>query len=270
MRKLQLLVVAITAVCIAGVAAVPASAAIDPRYVRFQGCPDRPEIATCIRADTRGGNIRLGNQNVPISQVVSLSGGFPDSGQPVNPLSYNSLGGLTGNPIEVPGGLAGLTGISEFILNLITFGANRVYAQAELVRPPTLNAATLDLTLPIKVNLLNPFLRAGCSIGSAASPITLSLTVGTTSPPPPARPISGREPTFSVDTLPEVLLLRDAKFVDNAFSAPGASSSCDLIGFGLISGLINSRIGLPSAAGRNEAVFDRTDIRLVAKSVVYP
>ncbi|HEY6780381.1 MAG TPA: hypothetical protein VI111_05460, partial [Thermoleophilaceae bacterium] len=66
-----------------------------------------------------------------------------------------------------------------------------------------------------------------------------------------------------------VLIESDVKNVDNAFSVPGASSSCDLIGFGLISGLINARVGLPSAAGRNEAVFDRTTIQLTNKTNVY-
>lgn len=272
--RLHLFVVGLLLV-IAAVAAPSASAALNPRYARFAGCPDRPEIAQCIRADTPAGNIKLGNQNVPISQVVTISGGFQSlAGGPTQAIAYNSQGGITGNPLEVPGGLAGLTGISEFILNLITFGANKVYAQAELVSQPRLTFFTFDLSMAIKVNLRNPFLRSGCSIGSAASPINLTLIVGTTAPPAPNRPISGHPPA-NVDIDPadpdgNTLLISDVKHVDNSFSAPRASSACDLIGFGLISGLIDSRVGLPSAAGRNEAVFDRTNIRIVAKSVVYP
>ena len=238
MYRMRLLVVV---ACLAGVVtaiAAPSASAIDPRYTRFVGCPDRAEIIVCIRADTPAGNIRLGNQSVPISQIVTLSGGTPELVAGDNPLSYNALGGITGNPLEVPGGLAGLTGLSEIILNLITFGANRVYAQAQLVGTPTLDIGTFNLKLPIKVNLRNPFLRSGCGIGSAASPINLNLNIGTTSPPPPARPISGHPPvetTFDPDT--NITLIRDVKHVDNAFSVPGASG-CDLLGFGLISGLI--------------------------------
>jgi hypothetical protein len=271
MYRIRLLLLTVCAVCVAAVAAAPSASAIDPRYTRFAGCPDRADIATCLRADTPAGHIRLGNTDVPITQIITLSGGLIDSEITPADLLYNSSGGLRGNPLEVPGGLAGLTGISEFILNLITFGANRVFAQAVLVGAPRIDFGTLDLILPVKVNLLNPFLVSGCSIGSAGTPLVLTLTVGTTAPPAPARPITGHGPvTFGADpSLANVLLLRDVKHVDNAFAAP-AASTCDLLGLGLITGLINSRVGLPSAAGRNEAVFDRTDIRAVAHSVVYP
>lgn len=269
MRKMRVMLVAGLMACIAVAATAPSASAIDPNYTRFAGCPDRAEVFLCLRADTPAGNIRLGSTNVPITQIVTLSGGIGGFG--TTPLLYNGFGGITGNPLEVPGGLAGLTGISEFILNLITFGANRVFAQAVLVGEPRVNFITLDLTLPIKVNLLNPFLRPGCSIGSASSPITLTMTVGTTAPPPPARPISGHgaDETGPDPANENIVLSQNLKHVDNAFSAPGAST-CDLPGFGLITSLINSRVGLPSAAGRNEAIFDRTNLRFVSKSLVYP
>jgi hypothetical protein len=257
---------------VAGLTALaPSASAIDPRYVRFAGCPNLPNIQTCLRSDTPSGSFRLGNQSVPITEITTLSGGIPPFVVGDNPMFYNAFGGLTGNALEVPGGLVGLTGISEVIINLITFGANRVFARAELVGEPRINLATLDLKLPIRVNLINPFLRSGCGIGSAGSPINLNLTVGTTAPPPPARPISGHGPTRAGPDPrdPNILLIEDVKHVDNSFSVPGASG-CDLLGFGLISGLINSRVGLPSAAGRNEAILDRTTIRGIAKTAVYP
>ncbi len=271
MRKTRLLVVVVCLIGVITAVAAPSASAIDPRYRAYAGCPDRPEIFSCIRADTPAGSFKLGNQFVPINQIQTLSGGLQPGVPGENPLYYTSSGGLTGNPLEVPGGLAGLTGISEFVLNLITFGANRVYSQAELVGQPTLNLGTFGIRLPIRVNLRNPFLRSGCGIGSAANPIILNLGIGTTSPPPPNRPISGHPPTFfSPDPAdPNVTLIGTLKQVDNAFSVPGASG-CDLFGFGLISGLINSRVGLPSAAGRNEAIFDRTDLRVASRETVYP
>jgi hypothetical protein len=142
-----------------------------------------------------GGQHQNGESNVPISEVVTLSGGFPALPDPTNAaLVFNSQGGLTGNPLEVPGGLAGLTGLSEVILNIITFGANRVYAQAVLVGEPRMSLIDLSLTLLVRVNLRNPFLRSGCGIGSTATPIVLRLITGMTSPPAPARPISGHGP----------------------------------------------------------------------------
>jgi hypothetical protein len=255
--------------------AAPSAFAITPRYRAYAGCPDDPaRITSCLRADTRAGHIQMGSQDVPISQVVTLSGGL--DGNSVDPIAtvFNTpQGGLTGNPLEVPGGLAGLTGISEFILNLITFGANRVYAQAQLVRPAQIDfgSGDLGLRMSIKVNLRNPFLISGCSIGSTTNPIRLNMTTGTTAPPAPNRPISGHGPlSAGADPAdPAITLLGTIKHVDNSFAAP-RSYNCDLLGFGLITGLIDSRVGLPSAAGRNEAVFDRTDLRLVASYEVYP
>ena len=271
MRRMRLLLVVACVVGVVTAVAAPSASAIDPRYRAWAGCPDRPEIFSCIRADTPAGNIRLGNQSVPINQIQTLSGGLQPAVAGPNPLYYTSSGGLKGNPLEVPGGLAGLTGISEIILNLITFGANRVYSQAELVGQPTLDLGAFAVRLPIRVNLRNPFLRSGCGIGSAANPIVLNLGIGTTSPPPPNRPISGHPPTFfSPDPAdPNLTLIGTLKQVDNSFSVPGASG-CDLLGFGLISGLIDSRVGLPAAAGRNEAIFDRTDLRATQREVIYP
>lgn len=245
--------------------------AINPNYTQFSGCPNVATVNSCLRADTRAGHIKLGNQDTPINRTQTINGGISPSplGGSFFDLSYNSAGGLTGDALEVPGGLAGLTGLSEFVLNLITFGANRVYADAVAVGNPRVNLSTFDIRLPIKINLLNPFLRSTCSIGSTSNPIVLNLTTGTTAPPAPARPISGHGPTDITADDPNLLLLKNIKLVDNTFAVPGASG-CDLIGLGLINGLVNTRVGLPAAAGRNEAVFDQTDVQLIAREIVYP
>ncbi len=266
-RALLLAVVA----CVVAVVVAPSASAINPAYAQFAGCPDDPSVVSCFRADTRAGHIKIGSTDTPINKTQTISGGLVETADPTRfNLAYNSQGGLTGDPLEVPGGLAGLTGLSEFILNLITFGANKVYAKPVPVGQIRLNTATFETRIPMKVNLINPFLRSGCSIGSASSPIILNLITGTTAPPPPNTPISGHGPTGFGDPDPEIVGFQNIKLVDNSFAAPTASSSCDLIGFGLISGLINSRVGLPSAAGRNEAIFDQTNVRLVNPLVVYP
>ncbi len=68
-------------------------------------------------------------------------------------------------------------------------------------------------------------------------------------------------------TLPGVERSTGIVFVDNAFSVP-AASGCDLIGFGLINGLVNLQSGLPSAAGKNEAVQE-ADGAIAAVQAVY-
>lgn len=242
-----------------------ASAAPAPGYEAFAGCPKAPNVPFCMRSDTTAGHLKIGSTDTPINKTIVLSGGLrvPDTH-----VVFNADGGLKHDPLEVPGGLSGLTGLSEFLINLITFGANRVYAQSVLVGDPVQSGS--NLVLPLKVNLLNPFLRSGCGIGSAANPITLNLTTGTTAPPPPAKPITGRPADGMPDPKnPNITLIPDIKFVDNAFAAP-AASGCDLIGLGLINGLVNARAGLPSPAGKNEAILDHTDIRLVSPLLVWP
>jgi hypothetical protein len=108
-------------------------------------------------------------------------------------------------------------------------------------------------------------------VGSVSNPIKLNLITGTTSPPAPNKPISGLEPELS--ELPNGnLLLANGKYVDNSFSAPGASG-CVLTLFGFIpisiNGLVNSQSGLPAAAGTNEAV-QYIDTEAAAVGAVYP
>jgi hypothetical protein len=270
-RMTRRMLIGAFALCAMLGATAPSASAV-PYTTTFLGCPNTPAVFSCFRSDTRAGHIKIGATDTPINKTQTLIGGLSQSpdGPTFTNLETTAAGGFTGDALEVPGGLAGLTGLSEFFLNLITFGANGVYAKPQLVGTPRLNLATLQIRAPIKVNLLNPFLRSGCGIGSPSSPITLNLTPGTTAPPPPNTPISGHPYTvFDTTTDPNVLGLLNNKLVDNAFGAPGASG-CDLIGFGLLNGLVNARAGLPSAAGRNEAIFDQTDVRLIDKLLVFP
>jgi hypothetical protein len=265
LKKMHAGFVAILAALMVAVVGAPAAgAAPAPGFELFAGCPDLPEVGICLRSDTTAGNLKIGSTNTPINKTLTLSGGAVESGN----ILANAQGGLMGAPLEVPGGLTGLTGLSEFLINLITFGANRVFAQAEIAGQPNFGAD--GIKLPIRVKLINPFLKSTCGIGSPASPIVLNLTDETTSPPPPTPPISGTGGTAGSDpNNPAILLIEDAEIVDNAFAVP-AASGCDLIGFGLINGLVNARVGLPSAAGKNEARLASTDIRIALKTDVYP
>lgn len=250
-----------------GVTAAQAQTA--PGYEEFSGCLNQPNITFCIRSETTGGHIQIGKTDTPMNKLTVLSGGLDLSTAKV---SFTSKGGLIAPPLNVPGGLTGLTGLSEFIINLITFGANQVQAQAILVGDPILPISTTDLnlTLPVRIKLINPFLASTCSIGSSSNPVLLKLTTGTTSPPPPNKPLSGVANVFQPDpVLAETLVSANNTLVDNAFAAP-AATGCDLIGFGLINGLVNARVGLPAAAGTNTAVFSSTKVKLAQRAAVYP
>ncbi len=260
------LLAAVVAVGASAMFAPSSFAALNPGFEKFAGCPDAANVVFCIRSETNSGHIQIGSKDVPINQQVVFSGGLITD---FTTLTYNSQGGLQSPPLRVPGGLVGLTGISEFIINLITFGANNVYAKTELVGTPRAINLLGGLVLPTQIKLQNPFLSSSCSIGTAANPVTFNLTTGTTAPPPPNMPISGvLNGGIDDPTNPLVILFPDNVYVDNAFAAP-AVNNCGLFTYGLINGAVNLTSGLPSAAGRNTAVLSDTDIRLTAKANVY-
>jgi hypothetical protein len=267
MRHLKRMVVGVAAAVAALATIAPgAFAQPAPGYEQFAGCPDDPDVVACLRSETNSGSIQMGSKTVPINKQIVLSGGVLSD---FSTIVFNSQGGLNAPPLKVPGGLVGLTGLPEVIIDAITLGANQVFAKTELVGTPK-SVGILSLTLPVRVKLQNPFLSPNCAIGSAANPLVLDLTTGTTNPPPPNKPISGSlGPQGPDPTNPLILLAADNTYVDNAFAAP-AATGCDLTGLGLIDGLVNLTSGLPSPAGSNTAIMSDTDVRLAGPEEVYP
>ena len=248
------------------VAATPA-----PGYTQFAGCPSPEEsskVGGCVVSVIKSGNFKMGSKNVPIEKPMTLSGGYDGE---TGAFSYNSKGGLTKVKQKVPGGVIGLTGLT-WLAEFLGIEALTLYATTELAGNPQPLAE--PAYLPIKVHLENStgVLGPNCYVGSTASPITLLLTTGTTSPPPPNTPITGKEPEYAFDPATEILHLNNGTFVDNSFSAPGASG-CVLTLFGFIpisiNGLVNTQSGLPSPAGKNETK-QNFDIELVSRLKVYP
>jgi hypothetical protein len=250
------LLTAVAGVIVAFAMVSPAAQAGTPNtgYTQFAGCPDPfledATISTCIRTDVTGGNFKMGNKNVPITKTITLVGGVKSD---LSGFKYNSEGGLRPAKQQVPGGVIGLTGL-DWLVNFLNVEALQLYAETELAGTPVLHNLN-NVTLPIKVHLINPVLGSKCYVGSSSSPITLQLTTGTTSPPAPNTPITGKEATPSFDPVLEIFHNNNGIFVDNSFAAPGANG-CTLTLFGFlpinIDGLINVASGLPSAAGKNE------------------
>jgi len=256
---------------IAAMAFAPAaqSATPAPGYERFAGCPKVPDeypgpILACIRSVITGGHFQMGSKDVPITNPITLSGG---ANEETGAIVANSKGGLTPVKQKVPGGVVGLTGLT-WLLELLGSEALTLYAVTEIAGQPFINT---DLTLPIKVHLVNSVLGNNCYVGSVSNPIVLKLTTGTTSPPPPNLPIKGAVglPEYNEAT---GIIKQKLTYVDNSFAAPGATG-CVLTLFGFIpisiNGLVNTQSGLPSAAGRNETV-QVTETELAFPQFVYP
>ena len=228
----------------------------NPPYEQFAGCPspftENAEILTCVRSEITGGHFKMGNKEVPIEHPITLTGGVR---QGFGPLFFNSEGGLSKAKQKVPGGVIGLTGLT-WLFEFLGSEALTLYATTELAGTAIIGGPELTI-LPIKVHLENAALGSKCYVGSTTSPINLTLITGTTSPPPPNKPITGKKGTESFNPVTEVFKYSNGTYVDNSFSAPGASG-CVLTLFGFIpisiNGLVNSASGLPAAAGTNETV----------------
>lgn len=258
-------------------AASPALATPKGPYAVFAQCPTAtPPGSLCTFAQTTSGEFTIGKATVPINKTITLQGGALPLGEgEFALLPANNGESLSKTELNVPGGLLGLIncteikgegffekGLREACKAIFENKYTGVTATTELVanehNPALLNfddfiqATGTALTLPVRVHLKNPLLGSACYIGSEASPIQLHLTTGTTSPPAPNKPISGKVGTFSEEE--EVLVVNENSLVDNAFSAPVAEG-CGGSFSSLVDSILDSKLGLPSAAGHNTAIL---------------
>jgi hypothetical protein len=244
-----------------------------PPYEDFAGCPSRAEnafVASCLKFTFSGGSIGIGKRQIPVTNPIVLHGG---NEQLTGNFIFNSEGGIAPVRQAVPGGLTGLTGLPWLDEVLGSKEQLNLYATVELAGNPGPTNVPV-FTVPVKVHLENPALGSNCYVGSTESPITLSLTSKTTSPPPPNEPITGEAngPLTPEAERPSVRTTsKPGKFVDNAYAVPAAGGCSLNIGpFQVpIDELVDDAYGLPSAAGTNTTTLGYA-ISTVNPTVVYP
>src|SRR5665213_323678 len=283
----QTLFAMITMVASFGVlsAASPALAAPKGEFAVFADCPlSNAELTECLTARTESGEIKIGKQTVPITKTITLQGGIVDKGGTEKFVGAADGNTLSKTPQNVPGGLLGLvnckaitgegffekaergtceaifenkvtgvTATTELAAPASSIGICEECLLGEVTSPPYPPA----LSLPVKVHLENPLLGKECYIGSNSNPIILNLITGTTSPPPPNKPIKGKLGTVSSRAEGGILVISNNSLVNNSFAAPAATGCGGLFSF-LLDPIINSKIGLPSAAGNNTAILNGT------------
>lgn len=287
-------------VALAGLSAPQEAAAryAAPGFERFQYCPyDDPDVGTCVISTTRSGVFSMGTSTIPITEPIVLQGGIVTIAP--SPL-FDAVGAptLDAPPGKVPGGLLGIAnpapnwpGPLWVLFWTIVNTVNDVYAKMELVdtvqtdfgkalNPPSDGTDPTAVRIAVRVKLDNPFLGDSCYIGSAEEPIVLQLQTGTTNPPAPNLPISGdpgQAGFVQVGDDPYAYILDEGSIlVDNAFAVP-AAHGCGNVALGLpivtevldllVSGAVNLKVGLPSAAGKNTAIL-AGDTALAASSYV--
>jgi hypothetical protein len=261
-------------------------------WSHFNQCPSTTAgVNKCIWSQTVGGRVKLGKKVVPIVNPVTLQGGLSRPAgeeQPEEGFSkfFAAANGetLSKTPQPVPGGLAGLVNCKEIGSFLVRLGCEAIFengltgvnATLELAKPASeirVSETNLifregyALNLPVKVHLENPLLGSGCYIGSSSSPLIWKLTTATTSPPPPATPLVGKSGKAIFLEEGGILKLEGSELVENNWSAPGASG-CGGFGVELIlNPIINASVGVPSAAGVNEAVLQNNSYLARAEEV---
>jgi hypothetical protein len=273
----------ITASLVASLAALaiasPAMATPKGEFAVFADCPvTAPSLTDCFYAKTESGSFTIGKKNVPIVTPQILQGGL--RGIEVAPffefVAAKDGKTLPQTPQKVPGGLTGLvncteikgSGLLEKALRasceaIFENGVTGVNATVELAAPASsivvnlgalLEAKGTALSLPAKVHLENPLLGSACYIGSNSAPVVLNLTSGTTSPPPPNKPITGAVGELEF-TPSGILKVKNNSLVNNSFAAP-ATNGCGGIFEFLLGPIINGQLGVPSAAGHNTAILN--------------
>lgn len=270
------LFLALAALAVLALPAAPAAAApYSPTgpFAPFNDCPLSKAPQLCLRADTTSGLVTTGNKTVPIVNPVALQGG----------LSINEkeeatfIGAEDGNTLTkvaqpVPGGLLGVTAptwwpkiLQDLFNETINNGFTGVTATLELAGPASsiklntgnlINSEGTALSMPVKIKLGNPFLGSSCYIGSNSSPITLNLTTGTTSPPPPNKPITGKLGNITTEAEGLVINFSPQKLVDNSFAVPGANGCGGFLFSWAVDPFVNSIVGVPAAAGKNTAILE--------------
>jgi len=270
MRKLMIGVAAVASLAIVGVPA--AMATPKGEFAVFAQCPTKAaEVNGCIYSPTESGHVTIGKQEVPIVNTQVLQGGLLE---PTEPFVKHMAGALNEETLtktkqKVPGGLLGIkceeikgsgwieTELRKLCEYLFANSLTNVYAITELAAPASsvvLNTAAEQLgsgtalKLPVKVRLENPLFGSECYVGSESEPLEFNLTTGATTGGP-----TGKPGTKTSKEEGKIVVISGTSLVNNTFKAPGASG-CGL--FGLLDGLINEKIGLPSASGKNTAVLN--------------
>jgi hypothetical protein len=248
-------------------------------YAVFKQCPRfTAGVTLCLYAQITGGEMTLNKLTLPTVNPVTLQFGLIPHEGIAELTVVGSLDGetLSPTPQPVPGGLSSLIDCDEVQGDRFREVAlrrackealehswfNAVNATTELAGPASeiylnssneVNLEGTALGLPVRIHLENPLLGRDCYIGTSANPVVFNLTTGTTSPPPPNKPIKGKFGEIKVQDEFNLIELTEHVQVDNAFSAPEATGCGGPFSL-IVDSLIDKKIGLPSPAGYNTVI----------------
>jgi hypothetical protein len=245
-------------------------------YAPFADCPlSNPATDLCILGQTASGKLSIGKKLIPIAKTITLQGGVHEDRATEQQEFIGAEDGATFSrvPLLIPGGPfeiaapKSLPGFVQEIFNEFVDGkATGLTATTEFAAPAS--AVAIDtqdlaeakgrgLSLPVKIKLSNPLLGESCYIGSNADPIAIPLTTGTTGPSALHKSIKGKPGHAHFKDEYNLVTIAGDSLVNDSFPAPRASGCGGLLSF-LVDPAINADLGLPVAAGGNEAILNGT------------
>jgi hypothetical protein len=226
---------------------------------RFKNCPiDNPAVILCVSGSMTG-TFTIGSQSLTTPKPATLTLGLGTNAQGLYAIPPdNGTSALSSPPIPVT--ILGLPPLP---------GVLSITATPTLLSTPSISLTNIldqsgpAVSLNLDVQLNNALLGPSCTIGSPTSPISLNLTTGTTTPPAGVTPLQGSKGVFTQKKDGEIID-SGLKIVDNDFVVPGANG-CGL--FGILDPILNTIEGLPSAAGKNSAVFSGSNYLIPANTI---
>jgi hypothetical protein len=298
-RRRTLIVVVALATPLVSLGVVASASAESPpgAFAVFSQCPrSTPGVNFCIYGRIEYGGEIIGNGGLAIVNPITFQGGY-ERNEEKEPVTERFVGAIDGETISrtpqpIPGGLASLIDCDEIrgrrfpnrVLRrackaiLGNSSSTGVNATTELAGPAgdiaissdnLINQEGVALSLPVKIHLENPFLGRDCYIGSNRSPITLNLTDGATSPPPPNKPLTGALGDineFEFEGFPYIEIANNTQ-VDNSFAVP-AVSGCGGPFSSVMDPIIDAKLGLPSPAGYNTIIHSGTFRVATAEDII--
>ncbi len=254
-------------------------------FAVFAQCPTAT-ATYCFYLSSTGGELHLNKSTIPFTKSVTIQGGIKRNAETGAETFIAALNGetLSKTPQALPGGLSGLLTCREISNPLekraceVEFegGQTAVNVIAELAKPASeigiskvnfFKEEGVALRLPVKLKLENPFLGSECYVGSASSPVVWPLTTGATTAPPGGKSIKGTAGKVEIlegGTLEKAI---GASLVENNFTAPAASGCGGIYSF-LIDPIVDEKIGLPAADGKNTVIVNGTVEFATAEAVI--
>jgi hypothetical protein len=245
-------------------------------YAPFDDCPlSNPATDVCIFAQTEGGKLTIGRKAIPITQKMTLQGGIHADEAAGTQEFIGAEGGDTFSkaPQIVPGGPFAIKApkslpkfVREIFDEFIDRGAQDLTATTEFASPASavgintqdlVEAKGRGMSLPVKVKLSNPLLGESCYIGSNADPIAIPLTTGSIPASSLHKSIAGKPGHAQFKDEYNLVTIKEDSLVNDSFPAPRAKGCGGMLAF-LVEPAINAELGLPVAAGGNEAILDGT------------